>query len=182
MYNSTFDGQILGDRKCGRHPTKAAVVDFVQIVQIQQARVIFNLLMDIFTKCFSLCFILTDLPPEDLNFVRKELNVIMEDPQTDVLKITVSCERRRVDFPGDSSRRSCKFWIFSGIIPNDERCRSLWVSVALPVYRNFATKRTIVFLSGTLFLPKSLLHCRYVRATDFVTKYASMIFICCCVV
>ena len=109
MYNSTFDGQILGDRKCGRHPTKAAVVDFVQIVQIQQARVIFNLLMDIFTKCFSLCFILTDLPPEDLNFVRKELNVIMEDPQTDVLKITVSCERRRVDFPGDSSRRSCKF-------------------------------------------------------------------------
>ena len=109
MNISMFDGQILGDKKCGRRPTKATVVDFVQIVQTQQARVIFNLLMDIFTKCFSFCFILTGLPPEDLNFLRKELNVIMEDFQTEVLKITVSCERRRVDFPDNSSRRSCKF-------------------------------------------------------------------------
>ena len=46
----------------------------------------------------------------------------------------------------------------------------------------FCLKRWIVLLSGTLFLPKSLLHCRCVRRTDFVAKYASMIFINCCVV
>ena len=35
-----------------------------------------------------------------------------------------------------------------------------------PVSRYVATKRWIVLLSGTLFLPKSLLHCRFVRRTD----------------
>ena len=49
--------------------------------QMQQARVIFNPLTDIFRKCFSFCFIVTSLPLQDLNFVRKELTVIMEDPQ-----------------------------------------------------------------------------------------------------
>ena len=57
------------------------MVDIVQIFQIQQARVIFNPLNDIFTKCFSFCFIWTSLPLQDLNFVRKELKVIMEDSQ-----------------------------------------------------------------------------------------------------
>ena len=75
-----FDGQISGDRKCGRCPTKATVVEIVQIVQIHKARVIFNPLTNIFTRCFSLCFILISLPLQDLNFVRKELNVIMENP------------------------------------------------------------------------------------------------------
>ena len=46
----------------------------------------------------------------------------------------------------------------------------------------FCLKRWIVLLSGTLFLPKSLLHCRCVRRTDFVAKYASVIFTGCCVV
>ena len=62
-----------------------------------------------------------------------------------------------------------------------EWCRllwPLWVSATLPVSRNLATKRWIVLLSGTLFLPKSLLHWRCVRRTDFVAKNASMIFIC----
>ena len=76
-----FGAQILGDRMCNRCPTKTTVADIVQIVQIQQARVIFNPLTDIFTKCFSFCFILISLPLQDLNFVRKELKVIMEDPQ-----------------------------------------------------------------------------------------------------
>ena len=79
--SSKFGGQISGDRKCSRCPTKSTVVNIVQIVQIQQARVIFNPLTDIFTKCFSFCFILISLPPQDLNFVKKELKVIMEDPQ-----------------------------------------------------------------------------------------------------
>ena len=56
-------------------------------------------------------------------------------------------------------------------MPNDERCRPLWVSTTLPVFRNLAAKRCIVLPSGTLFLPKSLLHCRCVRKTDFVVKY-----------
>ena len=79
--NSTFGGQILGDRKCSRCPTKATVVNIIQIVQIQQARAIFNPLTDIFTKCFSFCFILISLPLQVLNFVRKDLKVIMEYPQ-----------------------------------------------------------------------------------------------------
>ena len=79
--NSKFGGQILGASKCSRCPTKATVVDIVQIVQIQQTRIIFNPLTDIFIKCFSFCFILISLPLQDLNFVRKKLKVIMEDPQ-----------------------------------------------------------------------------------------------------
>ena len=62
-------------------PQKAAVANIVQIIQIQQARVIFNPFSDIFTNCFSFCFILISLPLQDQNFVRKELKVIMEDPQ-----------------------------------------------------------------------------------------------------
>ena len=90
-----------------------------------------------------------------------------------------SCYRRRVYFLGDSSWSSHKFWIFLEIMPNDERCRSLWASATLPVFRNLATKRWIVLPSGTLFLPKSFLHCRCVRRTDFVAKYASMISLRC---
>ena len=55
-------------------------------------------------------------------------------------------------------------------------------SATLPVFRNLATKRWIVLLSGTLFLPKSLLHFGCVGRTDFVAKYASTIVIGCCVV
>ena len=76
-----FGGQISRGSKCSRCSTKATVVDIDQIIQIQQARVIFNPLNDIFTKCFSFCFILISLPLQDLNFVRKELKVIREDSQ-----------------------------------------------------------------------------------------------------
>ena len=128
------------------------------------------------------CFILISLPPQDLSFERKELNVIMEDPQNWCSRNNSFFERQRVDFLGDSSRRRRKSWIFSGIMLNDERCRSLWASATFFVFRNLATKRWIILLSGILFLPKSLLHCHCVRRTDFVAKYASMIFIRCCVV
>ena len=63
-----------------------------------------------------------------------------------------------------------------------DHCGLCGASATLLVSRNLATKHRIVLLSGTLFLPKSLLHCRCVRRTDFVAKYASMIFINCCVV
>ena len=66
-----------------------------------------------------------------------------------------------------------------------EQCRALWPLcefATLPVSRYSATKCWIVLLSGTLFLPKFLLHCHCVRSTDFAAKYASVIFICCCVV
>ena len=59
-------------------------------------------------------------------------------------------------------------------------CRLCWASATLPVSRNLATKRWIVFLSGTLSLPKSPLHCRCVR--ELMAKYALMIFVGCCVV
>ena len=48
--------------------------------QMQQARVNFSIMADIFTKCFSFCFIMISLPLQDLNFVSKELKV-MEVPQ-----------------------------------------------------------------------------------------------------
>ena len=73
----------MGDRNYSRYPTKATVVNIVQILQIQQARVIFNPLTvtDIFPICFWFCFILISLPLQDLDFVRKVLKVIMKDPQ-----------------------------------------------------------------------------------------------------
>ena len=63
-----------------------------------------------------------------------------------------------------------------------DHCGLCGTSVTLPVSRNLVTKRWIVLLSGTLFLPKSFRHCRCVRRIDFVAKYVSMIFISCCVV
>ena len=62
-------------------PTQVTVSLVTKENQIQQARLIFNPLTDIVTKCFSFCFIAISLPLQDLNFVRKELKVIMEDPQ-----------------------------------------------------------------------------------------------------
>ena len=60
---------------------------------------------------------------------------------------------------------------------NDVGHCGLWgVSATLPVSQNLTTKRWIVLLPSTLPLPKSLLHCRCVKRTDFVAKYASMIF------
>ena len=65
---------------------------------------------------------------------------------------------------------------------NDDHCGLCGASVTLPVSWNLAIKCWIVLLSGTLFLPKSLLHCHCVRRNDFVAKYASMIFIVCSIV
>ena len=129
---------------------------------------------------FLFCFILFSLPMEDLNFVRKELKVVMEDPQK-------WCSQNASffwkTFLGKSSWHSRKFWIFLGIMPNDERSWPLWASATLPVFWNLATKRWIVLPLGTLFLPKFFfLHCRCVRRTDFAAKYSSMIFIRCWVV
>ena len=76
----------------------------------------------------------------------------------------------------------CLIGIFSGIMAKDEQCRPLCASATFPVFRHFATKCWILLLSGILFLSKSLLDWRCVRRTDFVAKYASMIFIRCCVV
>ena len=65
---------------------------------------------------------------------------------------------------------------------NVDHCGLCETSATLSVSRNLSIKRWIVLLSGTLFFSKSLLHFRCVRRTDFVAKYASMIFIGCCVV
>ena len=63
-----------------------------------------------------------------------------------------------------------------------DHCGLCGALATLPVSQNLATKRWIVLLWHTSFLPKSLLHYHCVRRTDFVAKYASMIFIRCCVV
>lgn len=61
-------------------PTQVTMSLVTKENQIQQARVMFNPLTDIFTKYFSFCFIAISLTLQDLNFVGKELRVIMEDP------------------------------------------------------------------------------------------------------
>ena len=76
------------------------MVNIVQIIQIQQARVIFNPLNDIFTKRFSYCFILIILPLQDLNFIGKELRSSWRILKNDFLNMPVSCERQHVDFLG----------------------------------------------------------------------------------
>ena len=48
-------------------------------------------------------------------------------------------------------------------------CGLCWASATLPVSRNLATKRWIVFLSGTLSLTKSPLHCCCVRTDGKVS-------------
>ena len=63
-----------------------------------------------------------------------------------------------------------------------DHCGLCMTSATLPVSRKLAIKRWIFLLLGTLFLPKSLLQFCCVRRTDFVAKYASIIFIRCCVV
>ena len=86
-----------------------------------------------------------------------------------------SCERRRVDFLRDFSRRTRKFQIFS-------ETKAFVGIYQLPFSRNLAIKLWIVLPSGTLVLLKSFLHCRCVRRTDFVAKHGSIILICYCVV
>ena len=48
-------------------PTQVTVSPVTKEIQIQQARVIFNPLTDILTKCFLFCFIVISLPLKDLN-------------------------------------------------------------------------------------------------------------------
>ena len=63
-----------------------------------------------------------------------------------------------------------------------DHCCLCGASATLSVSPNLAIRRWIVLLSCTLSLPKSLLYFHCVRRTDFVAKYASIIFIRCCVV
>ena len=63
-----------------------------------------------------------------------------------------------------------------------DHCGLCAASATFAVSPNLATKCWIDLLSGTLFLPKSLLHCRCVRRTDFMAKYTLIIFTCCCIV
>ena len=62
-------------------PTQLTVSIITKENQIQLARVIFNHFI-IFTKCLLVCFIGISLPLQDLNFVKKELKVIIKDPKS----------------------------------------------------------------------------------------------------
>ena len=179
--NSTFGGQILRDRKCSRCPTKSTVVNIVQIVQIQQVRLIFNPLTDIFTKWFLVLLYFVQFAYARSEFCKERAEG--RHGRSSKMMFTKCQLFFWKTFLGKSSWHSRKFWIFLGIMPNDERSWPLWASATLPVFWNLATKRWIVLPLGTLFLPKFFfLHCRFVRRTDFAAKYSSMIFIRCWVV
>ena len=62
-------------------PTQVTVSLVTKENQMQQAMMIFNPLTDVFRNCSSFCFIVISFPLQGLNFVRKELKVIKEDPQ-----------------------------------------------------------------------------------------------------
>ena len=59
-------------------PTQLTVSIITKENQIQLAREIFNHFI-IFTKCLLVYFIVISLPLQDLNFVKKELKVIIKD-------------------------------------------------------------------------------------------------------
>jgi len=59
-------------------PTYVAV-NVIEESQTQQAKVVFNPLTHILMKRKSFCFIVINLPLQDLNFVRKELMIFRED-------------------------------------------------------------------------------------------------------
>ena len=61
-------------------PTQLTVSIITKEYQIQLARVIFNHFI-IFTKCLLVYFIVISFPLQDLNFVKKELKVIIKDPK-----------------------------------------------------------------------------------------------------
>ena len=65
---------------------------------------------------------------------------------------------------------------------NVDHCGLCAASTTLAVSPNLANKCWIDLLSDILILPKSLLHCRCVRTTDFMAKYTLIIFTCCCIV
>ena len=65
---------------------------------------------------------------------------------------------------------------------NVNHCGLCAASAALAVSLNLCTKCWINLLSGTLFQPKSLLHCCCVKRSDFAAEYTFIIFTCCCVV
>ena len=83
-----------------------------------------------------------------------------------------------ISFKGLKMTLACWIWMIWTMLTTG-LCAA---SATLAVSPNLATKCWIDFLSGTLFLPKSLLHCRCVRRTDFMAKYTLIIFTCCCIV
>ena len=113
---------------------------------------------------FLFWIVLFSLPLQDLNFVERAEGRHGRSSKMMFSKCQLFFWKT---FLGKSSWHSRKFWIFLGIMPNDERSWPLWASATLPVYWNVATKRWIVLPLGTLFLSKFFfLHCRCVRRTD----------------
>ena len=104
-------------------------------------------------------------------FLRKQLKIIiMEDPQTDYLEISTSFEGQRIDFLGDSLSSSLKLWMLLGVLTKHGwPLRPLFATLA--VFGNLATQRSIVRLLGTLFLPKYLMYCLFIKSTsNFMAK------------
>ena len=131
--------------------------------QMQQARVNFSIMADIFTKCFSFCFIMISLPLQDLNFVSKELKV-MEVPQN-------WC------FQNASFLWETAWWFSGGFLKAFPQILNIlrnygWTMSTTSAFvgmchisclPKFGHQSWIVLLSATLFLPKSLLHCHCVN-------------------
>ena len=81
MDNSTFGGQVSGDRKCSRCPQNPQRSTSFKSFKSNKPGSFSILWLISSQNDFSFCFILISLPLQDLNFERKELKVIIEDPQ-----------------------------------------------------------------------------------------------------
>ena len=166
--NSTFGGQISEDRTCGKCSQRLR--SFIVRHNSWEYSEFTGTSWDIWRT--SVLRILHD----DLNLFPYKIQILQRQTDQNKAERETFCEdisQRIENDPGLLDLNDLNDVNHSGLSQ---------ASVTLPVSRNLATKCWIVLLSGTLPLPISFLHCCCVRRTDFVAKYASMIFVGCCVV
>ena len=180
--NSTFGGQISEDRKCGRcqqWPTLFIVrhnsweySEFTGTPWGFPRKSTRRLSQENGISRTSVLRILHD----DLKLFPYKIQILQRQTDQNKAERETFCEDISQRIENDPGLLDLNDF-------NDvDHCGLCGASATLPVSRNLATKCWIVLLWGTLFLPKSLLRSRCVRRTDFVAKYASIIFIGCCIV
>ena len=177
-----MQGSILEDRKCGRWPQR--LISFILWHNSWEYSEFTGMPWRISRK--STCCL-----SQETGILRKSfLRILHDDLKLFPYKIQIL--QRQTDQNKAGRETFCKYIIQR--IENDpslldlndlnnvDHCGLCAASATLAVSPNLATKCWINLLSGTLFLPKSLLHYCCVKRSDFAAEYTFIIFTCCCVV